>query len=473
MILKILKSIIPDAIPRIYYPNQSYNELKIKINGNQLKSYTNQLHNVFDIIYDDVNYRSINNIKKIDIHSTDNNNNSYNSTNNKINNLVVILGWAGSKPSNYKKLINFYLTHNQLNNHVILFCMPLWLPLYIREILELELIKLISNDMNDDKNDDVNDNMNDQSSYHTESYSEISNMIDMSGDINDVVMRSNSKSKVTTNVDNHNISDVHDFDLVSSCNKIIDNNSNICIRSNNSSSCRNEFKNDIHDDYHHKKIKMIAKKKKMLTSHIYSNNGSWIFGSINQMIDKYYPKLIFDKIIFDSAPYFQYNNHFDIIEYSKGYSSVIVSILLNKPLYYHNILSPIVTSILILFFSFTKLIHILEIDIFEKLFNYKLKLLPNSYIHELYVRDKMKLPGKVLFMYSKGDNLISYNIIQQFQNDLLHRKRKDNDNNDDINDFIDEYLFDENVPHTASFFKHPNQYIEKLNTYLLSDQHQS
>ena len=115
----------------------------------------------------------------------------------------------------------------------------------------------------------------------------------------------------------------------------------------------------------------------------------------------------------------------------------------------------------------------MEIDIFEKLFNYKLKLLPNSYIHELYVRDKMKLPGKVLFMYSKGDNLISYNIIQQFQNDLLHRKRKDNDNNDDINDFIDEYLFDENVPHTASFFKHPNQYIEKLNTYLLSDQHQS
>lgn len=466
MILKILKSIIPDTIPRIYYPNQSYNELKIKIDNNKLKSYTNQLHNAFDNNNDgDVNYRSINKIKKIDIHSTDNNNN----TNNKINNLVVILGWAGSKPSNYKKLINYYLTHNQLNNHVILFCMPLWLPLYIREILELELIKLISNDMNDD----MNDYMNDQSSYHIESYSEISNKIDMSDDINDVIMRSYSKSKMTTNINNHKISDVNDFDLVSSCNKIIDDNSNICIRSNKSSSFRNEFKNDIHDNHHHEKMKMISKTKKMLTSHIYSNNGSWIFGSINQMIDKYYPKLIFDKIIFDSAPYFQYNNDFNIIGYSKGYSSVIVSILLNKPLYYHNILSPIVTSILILFFSFTKLIHILEIDIFEKLFNYKLNLLPNSYIHELYVRDKMKLPGKILFMYSKGDNLISYNIIQQFQNDLLHRKRKDNDNNDDINDFIDEYLFDENVPHTASFFEHPNQYIEKINTYLLSDQHQS
>lgn len=468
MILKILKSTIPDAIPRIYYPNQSY-ELKIKINGNQLKSYTNQLHNVFD--NDNDNDRSINNIKKTDIYSTDNNYNRYNTTNDKINNLVVILGWAGSKPSNYKKLINYYLTHNQLNNHVILFCMPLWLPLYIREILELELIKLISNDMND-----INDNIIDQSSYNTESYSKISKKIDMGDDINDVIMKSNNKSKVTTNINNHKISDVNDFDLVSSCNKIIDDNSNINI-SSNSSSCRNEFTKDIHDNYNHEKMKMIAKKKKMLTAHIYSNNGSWIFGSINQMIDKYYPKLIFNKIIFDSAPYFQYNNHFNIIEYSKGYSRAIVSILLNKPLYYHNILSPIMTSILIFFFSFTKLIQILEINILEKLFNYKLKLLPNSYINELYIRDKMKLPEKILFMYSKGDNLISYNIIQQFQNDLLHRKRKDNDNNDDINnnyknDFIDEYLFDENVPHTASFFKHPNQYIEKLNIYLISDQYQ-
>lgn len=80
MILKILKSIIPDAIPRIYYPNQSYHDLKIKINSHQLKVSTNQLSNVFG------NNNNSNDLKYVKNKETNSSNNNNKNKNNDYDN---------------------------------------------------------------------------------------------------------------------------------------------------------------------------------------------------------------------------------------------------------------------------------------------------------------------------------------------------------------------------------------------------
>jgi hypothetical protein len=74
---------------------------------------------------------------------------------------------------------------------------------------------------------------------------------------------------------------------------------------------------------------------KNMFAHVYSNNGTWVWASLLQRNDL--PK--FNKVIFDSAAYLLYERDGLYLE-ARKLSEVVVSTILKRPQYTHQILTP-------------------------------------------------------------------------------------------------------------------------------------
>lgn len=175
-----------------------------------------------------------------------------------------------------------------------------------------------------------------------------------------------------------------------------------------------------------------------LLIHSFSNNGMWVYSSLYQRKLLPYPKAV----IFDAAPLLWYQKS-TLLE-AKEISQIVVSTLLRGPIYKHFILTPVSTSILYIFISIIKGIQI----IFPKV-----HILPRLIELNRYVKDHSPVVP-MLFMYSKGDFLIHYKLIQDYMKVLETRGVS-----------VSSKLFGEEVAHTGCFFKYPEEYISILESH--------
>jgi hypothetical protein len=146
------------------------------------------------------------------------------------------------------------------------------------------------------------------------------------------------------------------------------------------------------------------------------------------------------KMIIDSAPFLRYYQ-LSAFEEAEGLSRVCTSILLNKSIYHHYLITPVVKFSLLIYCTIMNLANsvILNED--------------SDRSNDLYLSDKTpNIPS--LFIYSTGDKLIPPTEIQNYTNML--RKR-------DV--VVEEKVFGDEVPHTGAFYFHTKEYCESINRF--------
>jgi len=181
--------------------------------------------------------------------------------------------------------------------------------------------------------------------------------------------------------------------------------------------------------------------------HVYSNNGIWVYGSLIQRKD--FPPV--HKVILDSAPYLWYDKG-GLLDEAKGLTPVITSVVLQKPVYNHPTVSPLVQSSLVLFLVASRFFEALQ-----SLSPMYLRLVADMVGLNNYLLSKAKLPQDgFLVVYSTGDKLIAKeNIIDFKERALVARGAK-----------VQELVFGDDVAHTSGFFVHNKIYTERLDNFL-------
>jgi hypothetical protein len=154
-----------------------------------------------------------------------------------------------------------------------------------------------------------------------------------------------------------------------------------------------------------------------LLVHSFSNNGIWAYGEycvqVQMSADLDKRKVTPRKIIVDSAPHlFDFSNP-PISDEVYAYTRVLTSIILAKPVYDHNLISPVVKVVLYLAIGFSRLCWSLFPQ-WSRLFLTDLNLLG------LNLRDKSpRIPS--LFIYSKGDNLMPYESVDAYMSAMKYQ----------------------------------------------------
>lgn len=181
--------------------------------------------------------------------------------------------------------------------------------------------------------------------------------------------------------------------------------------------------------------------KTTLAAHIFSNNGIWAFSTLSRRSDL--PS--FDKLVIDSAPSFYYKR-ISISGEVNLLSRVITSVILQRPQYEHYISIP-VKAVLFVFIPTWRLTNFVQSC-------FGVDILPDYRELSCHMRDKSpQVP--TLFVYSIGDNLVPFERVKEFKNSLKDRGVD-----------TSELVFGIEVPHTAAFFKYPDEYIEVLDKHL-------
>jgi hypothetical protein len=202
--------------------------------------------------------------------------------------------------------------------------------------------------------------------------------------------------------------------------------------------------------YYEREIALSVKKirardhvlgKSKLSAHIFSNNGTWAFSTLSRRSDL--PS--FDKLVIDSAPAFYYKR-ISVPSEVNLLSRVITSVILQRPQYEHLISIP-VKAVLYVFIPTWRLTNFVQSC-------FGVDILPDYRELSCHMRDKSpQVP--TLFIYSIGDNLVPFERVKEFKNSLKDRGVPTTD-----------LVFGVEVPHTAAFFKYPDEYIEVLDKHL-------
>lgn len=178
--------------------------------------------------------------------------------------------------------------------------------------------------------------------------------------------------------------------------------------------------------------------------HVYSNNGSWMYAELMQRSDQgiipYPSKTIFDSAAYlpsDSVPWYNMVPLF---------SRPIVAMILKKAVYTHDILTPLIVSIMFPCALVGKILQCISGDM----------LIPNYSKLNNYLRNNLEIPS--LFVYSTGDTLVPVADVEAFISSQIER-----------NVTVDIWKVEDlEVQHTASFFLKNDQYSKKLNKFLES-----
>lgn len=139
--------------------------------------------------------------------------------------------------------------------------------------------------------------------------------------------------------------------------------------------------------------------------HAFSNNGTWVYGEICQELENRGTcKSTTKKLIIDSAPAFFYE-HISLLEAVDRYQPVILSTLLNKDIYQHAILTPMIKAGLLLTGGAAKILYRLPLI--------GQHIVPDLIALSVYLRDECE-PAPTLFIYGSEDGLIPPHLIEDF-----------------------------------------------------------
>ena len=179
-------------------------------------------------------------------------------------------------------------------------------------------------------------------------------------------------------------------------------------------------------------------------AHIFSNNGSWSYHNFMNRIK-------FDKIIMDSGPAAYYESN-SIGDEAKALSRVFTSIILRKNIYHHPIISPIVYTVLLPYIVFIRAI----LDIQDRL---SVPVFPNYLQRNIALRDASPVCPH-LFICSTGDEIMEKpqtvaERVELFREYISKRG---------IPTSI--HVFDNDVPHTGSFYLRNEEYRKLLDDFL-------
>lgn len=178
--------------------------------------------------------------------------------------------------------------------------------------------------------------------------------------------------------------------------------------------------------------------------HIFSNNGSWSYGSLLKAGFIPNPNCV----IMDSAPFFVYKE-MELSEDVKLLSQVLTSVILSGPVYQHPFITPLSKLILYPYILFSRLVTSIQshLGVFEIFFD--------SISINMLLRDHSpKVP--TLFLYSEGDQLVPKERVEDYINHLSNRGVP-----------VSKYVFGNDVPHVGGFYLHSAEYGNQVRKFLL------
>jgi hypothetical protein len=174
--------------------------------------------------------------------------------------------------------------------------------------------------------------------------------------------------------------------------------------------------------------------------HSYSNNGMWVFSSLMDQGLMRAP----NAFISDAAPKFWYEAlpHWDG---ASALSRVFVAIILNKNVYEHPVLTPLLSTT----FATLSILNSLLLSVQGK----RRIVMDTIGIHG-YARNVLPFPPS-LFIYSSGDQLVPPEFVKEFTDALRARGIS-----------VEEKQFGDNVAHTGSFFADNKAYMNTVKEFL-------
>ena len=182
--------------------------------------------------------------------------------------------------------------------------------------------------------------------------------------------------------------------------------------------------------------------------HCYSNNGIWTLAGLCRNYG-----LRPQKMIFDSTPglYFECQSKL----YFMKLCGVFTSSILAKDTYWHPLLSPVILMILYPLIQLGNIIVFMQKFVGFNLVSDIVDL--NVYLRD-HPKDIMNDDCRNLFVYSSGDKLLPSWLIEEYIQNVKDKGVRN----------VNVKIFGEDVPHTSSFYKHPEEYKKEIELLLQS-----
>ena len=179
-------------------------------------------------------------------------------------------------------------------------------------------------------------------------------------------------------------------------------------------------------------------------AHIFSNNGSWSFHNLMNRVK-------FDKIVMDSGPAAYYEAG-TLSDEASQLSRVFTSIILRKNTYHHAIISPILHTMLVPYILFIRTI----LDLQNRM---GVPIFPNYLQRNIALRDTSPV-CPYLFICSTGDTILEkpQTMVQRVEVFRGHIAKRG------VPTAI--HVFDDDVPHTSSFYLRNKEYRKLLDDFL-------
>jgi len=188
-------------------------------------------------------------------------------------------------------------------------------------------------------------------------------------------------------------------------------------------------------------IKHYSSAPKLLL-HSYSNNGAWVYAELLR------ENILFDKMVFDSAPWFYYTFP-SVFEEAALLTRVATSVALRGNTYHHSVVSPILHSLLFLGCSASRLFFNLQTLIFA----HRQPLVKDLASLSRTLRDESPKDTPHLFLYTETDELLPHPHILEFV-DLIKKRG------------VNASSFGwPSGPHTSAFWSHHVEYTERLSKF--------
>ena len=181
-----------------------------------------------------------------------------------------------------------------------------------------------------------------------------------------------------------------------------------------------------------------------LLLHSYSNNGAWVYAELLR------ENLRFDKLAFDSAPWFYYTFP-SVFEEAALLTRVATSVALRGNTYHHSVVSPILHSLLFLGCGASRLLFNLQTLIFAN--PHRQPIVKDLASLSRTLRDESPKDTPHLFLYTETDELLPHPHILEFVGLLKNRG---------VN--VSSFGWPSG-PHTSAFWAHHVDYTARLSKF--------
>ena len=190
--------------------------------------------------------------------------------------------------------------------------------------------------------------------------------------------------------------------------------------------------------------------KSRLLCHVFSNNGAWVYGAVDCHMLREGRGPLFEKVIVDSAPYLVYESK-SVFEEASILSRVLTSVVLQKNVYEHRTVTPIVKAIYIPYAIASRVFEFIQDHIWTTA-----RFVPKMKELNLFLRDRLRVVP-TLFIYSRGDKLIPPSAVQEFVGEYSKRSVDAAG--------VREIEYGDNVAHVGGFWVEGEAYKKEIDRH--------